>query len=323
LLAITIVLLGSASLFWFSGLLFIKDRTIPTESYSGYGLDSSIWTDTNVYGRLFFSARLNESEKDMASSLAYQYDWLEEDHSMISQQSLTEYARTDGGEEFALIPATDTSGTLLPSRYDSELLVYTPLPGVEQPVKRDLSVSNDGIHYAYSFLTEADLNANTIASWSIAVHNRLTGKLVVLPQAKNPTFTPDSQDIVYMKREGIYRDNLDTASTTVVSELYNDMTSNEDYAITSDGNTLVITSLKSGLISIQQRDEVGNTREIGTIIDTSNSYRMPTLSPDGRQYAVVSNNAVEVRFVDNRMPVKTILLERYQANSVQLSAWIE
>jgi hypothetical protein len=294
-------------------------------SLQSYGLDTVPVSDTNIYGSIIFAASANET--DPALALPYAYVYNESVGSPVREQMTTasEYVISDTEVAYALMTFEKTEQNLddtliQPARFEEEYGVFVPLMSVEERIKSDLAVSDNETYYAYTF---SEAEPVSFVDTNIAIHNRSTGQLEIVAQAARPHFVGEDE-IMYLTTDGVFRQNLVTGTTSLVTNLYHNLTPADDMDISSDGSTLILTIPAQNLISVQWFEESGLTKEIGTIVAEAVTYHTPEISGDNRMYAVVRKgdiDEIEIRFIESSDVLETIPLEVYISDQVRLTDW--
>lgn len=318
-----IILVAGVGIFW--NIQNTVPITVVPFTQREFGLDGSPSADTNIYGSIIFTAAANEVDPTMNLPYAYAFTMSEGAPVRERTSAMSEYLMTTNNVGYALMTfekdEQNLDDTLIqPARFEEEHNVFIPLAGVDARHKSGLTVSEDESYYAYEFSEEIPA---TLADTNIALHNITNGQLEIIAEAAKPQFVGD-EEIMYIKVDGVYRHNLISGTTTLVTNQYQELTPTDDFAISRDGATLVLTIPGRNLISVQWFDETGVTNEIGTIINGSETYHTPIVSEDSRMYAVLRRgaiNQIEIRFIEGREVLKTISLDQFISDQVRLTDW--
>ena len=204
----------------------------------------------------------------------------------------------------------------------------------------DLTVSNDGGTYAYTFFDpteefpEDELN---LKHQSVAVHYGLEEPYII-KGAMNPVLIDDDRSLVYMQSDGIYRVDLNTASSALLLTPPQLFSVNDNYDIAEDGSVLVVTIPSLNRLSINLPDTNTNLFSPVHVTEAAaqTAYFYPKISPDASRYAVVRKDIVnredpeninittqvELHTTDDAVIINTLPVPpEVIPESIQLSGW--
>jgi hypothetical protein len=332
LLFVTVCLfIGIGVGYWYNQFFLVP---VPEVRLESFGLDEEIMEGNEPTGELYYTARTLDNPAPYLFKLSLQ----EETQGVYLSFPATSFAPSGNVYAVATVRLASSSD---PDRWqpiwtDPTKDWFVALPHIENGYNEvELTASPDDIYYAYTYQTVDQVNSLAIDDWNIALYNFDTKEVIVIEEATEPTFARNGKLFLYMKKDGIYSYDLTTASTTLVSNLYQNLSFIDDMAVSTDGNRLILSSPLLNLISVQLIDTDMQTFEQGRIIMPGTGYRHPIISSDGQWYMVLAANHTdydsvnktykkvlgEIRQFDSKKVIKEVTFEDLDPNSVTLQAW--
>lgn len=321
-------------------LLYITVTSEPPTppSVISYGLEVGNTGDTTLYGALYFTADVREEGDQLYFPKIYSHSFAEDFSTQYNAAVARSYARKDEFTDLLVAHVTDSDDpdgidVLAFDKGTSEFAYVAAVGGYNEV---ELTVSPAGNHYAYGFQSEAGTDELDIGNWNIALHSFGEGEVITLQAASQPVFTENGEDLLYMKKDGIYRYNIDAGESYPFSMLYYDFSRADNFTYNSNGSTLIITSPNLHLISVQNVDFESGAVERGAIVTSDTRYKYPVISPDSRFYAVMaakdgdfdaesntySKIDAEIRLIDDADFLERVTFDNFVPSTVILQQWL-
>lgn len=329
------IILGFA---WYSWHEYQKNLPVALLSDS---LNTESQLGANIGGALFFSAHRIDDEFRIPE--IYKYDFADNATNLAFDLPAYSYAPGNSDSDFDLavvyVEGTEDHEGYQPVSIDRASKKVKTLPNNLGLSTTDLTFSPDGKYYAYSFKTSNKNSSNTLSNWNIAIYNYETGTMVTVPSAAKPEFIHDGANLVYMTTNGLFVYNLASAEIYLLTSLYQNLTSIDDYAISNDPSTLVMAIPSLHLISVlnlNTSDLQMGYKEVGVIKSENMSYRFPVISPDKKFFVVMAANkdnfdsgsssykkiSAEIRSVSSQEVIKEINFDGLNPESVVTEEWV-
>jgi WD40-like Beta Propeller Repeat len=180
-----------------------------------------------------------------------------------------------------------------------------------------------------------------IENWEIVVVNPETDEIVdTLPGSHMPRWTPDGTKLVFLKSDGLYVYELGSKNITKILGVPEGgvVITTSMFDLSSDGKILVWSTAKAGIINIFQLDswETGapNFELIHKVEGDGTEYYWPTISPDGKYYAVQAidaqnaegfrlNARLEIRNMVKNDVLGSYTLEEFNFDALFTDVWLE
>lgn len=318
------------------GLHYEEEKSLSSFVPASFGLDEELPKDTNIYGSLNISADYVGEEN---IPQIYTYNFKDKKFQLIVDIPGYSYSKANDkyGVLISYISDTQDPDGLQPTRYLYETGLSYLLPGANGYNEQDLTTSPDQTHYAYSYQLSPEADPNSIEDTFISLHNYKTGAIITIEKASEPEWLNQGKDMLYMKSDGLYRYNLATKSSSLVSGVYANLSTQVDIGVSTDSSTIVLTSPSAHLIavfSVVDKENV-TVEEPGAIVTPDTRYRDPVVSADGRLYVVMAAKDVaydkasgtyseinaEIRALNSSDILDTISFPEFTPGSVTLESW--
>lgn len=169
-----------------------------------------------------------------------------------------------------------------------------------------------------------------IDNWEIIVHNAYTEITKIIPEAHQPVWVNNGEDLLFLKKDGLYHYSVSAETISpVLREWQGEIERTAQLAAAPVGEGLVMTVPQMNSIFVLSFDRAGGTyatRIQGVISSPDTTYTSPVFSPDGNRYAVLARDSktggrIEIRDHLNRLAVKTIDTGLDLAGSVDIVDW--
>lgn len=250
--------------------------------------------------------------------------------SSIEISTSTSLALTDQSQEL-------TTNFWQPILFDISNQSIKVLPNLRGYNVQDLALSPDKKKYSYSYQSDTVITSDNrvLTDWNIAVHTFDSDELVVLNGAAKATWVEDTNSFVFLQSDGLYRYDIDTGVSTLVSTTHAPYSISDDVAIAPDGQQLLLTKPSLNLISLM-RYANSQLIETGRIVGIDTGYSSPYFSPDSLFYTVVASTftidtgstepivenvkkRLEIRSTINQKTLKE--LDLTNQNKVEITNW--
>jgi len=293
----------------------------------------------DLQGELYITAIANEE----TLPFVYRYDFATQDIALYLDTVASNYFGNDGTYDFqvAYLPATEDPDHMSMSRILRQEEKIEVIPSVEGAYnEQSPTVSWGGGYYAYAYNTAVKTDTSIVGT-NIAIHTREGGLVTVLENASEPTFLSDTEDLMFMREDGLYVYNMTTKTETLAFGGYTGLSLVDDYSVSDDGTVIVLTIptlAKMMILDKQKTDDmtVWSYQEQSAIsVDSSEVVRSPRIDPSGTMFAVavVPNENDEVlytapayiRFYNlyTQEVITDLRFEALQAGSVHVDLWKE
>ena len=302
-----------------------------------YGLDGELPANSNTIGELYFSA--NRAENEFGIPIIFKYNFASDTINAVYAFPAYSYSRGTAESDIAIgyLDNTIDHDGYQPVEINKITKEIKALPNNASLSETDLTFSPDKLHYAYSFRSDEEDN-NSLLNWNVAIFSYETGEPVFIPGAAEPEFINGGTDVVYMANDGLYIYNLSSTLTKPLTTMYQNLTIIDDYAISSDSKTLVITVPSLNIISVAKLNQTNleqEFNEIGLIKSENKVYRFPEISPDNNFFAVVvasqenfdvstnsyTKTSAEIRALNNHKVLQEVNFEYLKPQSIVLEEW--
>lgn len=300
---------------WYLNTVTVTDTPVLLESY---GLVEPVLESDIPSGAVVYLAYIVDDEKTTTGPFVFRQSLSDDTSGTELPITVASYVSLDDGT--ALISGSDIGSE--PNR----ILRVTESTGVveELPVSISGSVKEMVVNHdttAVAIVTHDVSNKPTLTIYNLSDWSVVT----TVPGAKHPAATFDSEAVWwYQTNEGIFRLPVGSDTAILVSDLYTPFTESEEFSVTPDGRTLVMTVPTESLISVQDV-RIDGAFEIGRLVTAGTSYTSPVVSADGQWYAVLANTdntaVLEFRLLEQAIPVLTKELTDLQSDSIALLRW--
>lgn len=300
-----------------------------------FGLNEPVLEDLFFDGVLYFTADVKDDENKFYPQ-TYTHSFLDSSITQYNTAPSRSFARFDENTDIFISYVTDSDDPDLIDilSFNSSSSEYQYIEGNDGFNEVDLAVSPNKEFYAYSYQKAEDIDEILIENWSVALFSFSGGLVTEIEAAAEPLFINDGQDLLYLKTDGIYRYNIATEESVVVSKIYTELSRAEGYAVTSNDRVLIFTSPNLNLISVQKLNSDFKAVEIGSIVSPGTRYRYPVISPDDEYYVVMAAKDkdfgdagyqridAEIRSIMNSQVLDVINFEGFSPTSVLLHQWL-
>ena len=203
---------------------------------------------------------------------------------------------------------------------NKELLAYAALPGVQTDNLNSLLINSK------------------LSDWEIRVIDLNSRKEQVVVNGIRPMWSPDGEQILYVREDGLYRYRFDVDSSEKVWDVADDgngISVVSKFGLSPNGRFLAWTTPDLNLITMFEiiSWEPFVMDEIGRIQSEKSQYYWPVFSPDSRFYVVQAadwkggeqpeNARLEIRETKGREVLRTFSLEEYDFLRAFTNDWIE
>jgi len=151
-----------------------------------------------------------------------------------------------------------------------------------------------------------------LESWQVVVLNPVTEEQITIENASSPQWLNDSDDVVYIKADGVYRFNFFSGTEERIVDTYTDLTANAQLAIDTQSRHLVLTIPSSNTMAVFEITDAraAELNELNQIFSMEYRFYSPVFSPDGTYFAVVQNdlsdfNPVTGVYAENNIAIYT------------------
>lgn len=157
----------------------------------------------------------------------------------------------------------------------------------------DISVT-DRSYMAYAGMTDNIEPGTTewydLSNWQIVVHNPRTNDTRIIDNAAEPQWLNDGADLVYLKEDGIYRYNVATDASELLTNRWQNLSREARMAVAPDSSAFLLTVPNLGAITVYSFSDSlnGVGQEEGIIATDGVVYTDPVFHPNGREYTVLA-----------------------------------
>jgi len=179
--------------------------------------------------------------------------------------------------------------------------------------------------------------ASDIKNYEVVVIDPKTDTvLATVDGAVHPKWSQGGPTLLYLKSDGIYvydLSNREEFRVLKINEESNVTTPATMIDVSADGYYVVLTTQGSGSISVLKVNSWidPDFELVGTMIDNSRWYSMPTISPDSKFYSVLAHDIVNGKLSNQRLEIRGLLsrevvfsygLDDYTNNQLFVDDWI-
>lgn len=321
---------------------YLQPKELPTQPEVVSEQDEGIpvYEEGSPVGELFYSASLASDSYHIPYIFKHDFASAGHNNRVTEKYAFTYDTQKDTTAMIMFIDNDDDPDRVQPSIFDPTTDTVTPLPNLHAYNEDDLTLSPDGIHYAYAYQTKERLDSLPIKNWNIAVYNVETKQYEVIEEATEPHWVDEGTTLLYMKESGIYLYDVSTKESSTLTEEFTGFSNVDDIAVSADGSLFVLTMPISRQVYVA---DLGTTDEsLGLTLrfkieDKTAHYHFPVISPDNKFIAmmVAADDAfnsdtqmyrdipVEIWSVQNIKLVKSIVLGEVAPDSVRLERWLK
>lgn len=171
-----------------------------------------------------------------------------------------------------------------------------------------------------------------LSNWTIVVHNPATNETRTIPQAARPQWLNDGADLVYLKRDGLYRYNVSLDQSERLNTGWSNLGRDAQLAVADDSSRLLLTVPNLSTIAAYTFTDSlnGELELLGMIAQPGLIYTDPVFDVTGSYYAVLRfsdspdgayNPQVELRNFISRDVIDTIPIDFESQDPLTLLDW--
>ncbi len=301
----------------------VKEGMVEGEKLEGYLYFSAIdiqdkYSDTNVFAYDFATGRISA----VTNSGSY-YDF-----------SIFTLNGIKGALFNTFGPNTNQEGEneIVPALMDMETGEFRYLNVTAGWHETALTFNSNLFFIAFArqpeFYSQRD-ESGDISTWEVIIHSPAVGRELQIKKAFYPVWDPNSDDIFYLRKDGIYRYDIKKRAEQIVYEAPEELNANSELTASKDGRLWL--TLPSGGYEVLKiaRDTTDVVYKEATPSD-GRYYMSAVLSPQESFYAITkrdkvfqagSRTIIEFRDAKSHNIIETLEPDGFAPNSLYLEDW--